>query len=426
MKIFKLLSLLPVMILLTSCMGEEPNNIGYIAALGIDKADDGYIYTIQFANPTKISGGASEEGGSGGNIVENISVQAPTIYAAINNANMITSKTLSLSHAQIIVVSEEVAKNEMKEINDVFARNNDIRPDIYYAIAEDAGKYLEEVKPIIELNPVKYYNLTYNKKHGGAVPQVIAAEFYMESEAKTSDCPLPFAGVAKSEEENKEDTDAGSKGGEEQNKAIENQSNNEAEISKNGFENKNKNYIAGEVGKKVKNKSEAAGMAVFKDYKYIGKLGSADSEIYNILTGKMEYNNITFYSEKNPQHPITVRVEQKKNPEYKIDFENKKVEIYIEMENDLLSAPAEYKNENTIEEMNKQTSEMITKKASDFINMMYNRNGVDILGIKGKIRKYFTVLDDYSTYCENFNAKEWDFSVYTDFEMKRTGMTYYR
>ena len=43
-----------------------------------------------------------------------------------------------------------------------------------------------------------------------------------------------------------------------------------------------------------------------------------------------------------------------------------------------------------------------------------------------KIRKYFTVLNDYEVYCQNFNAKEWDFDVYTDFEMKRTGMTYYR
>ena len=93
------------------------------------------------------------------------------------------------------------------------------------------------------------------------------------------------------------------------------------------------------------------------------------------------------------------------------------------MENDLLSAPSEYKNNNTIEEMNRQTSEMIEKKTSEFLNMMYKRNGVDIIGIKGKIRKYFTVLNDYEVYCQNFNAKEWDFDVYTDFEMKRTGMT---
>ena len=80
----------------------------------------------------------------------------------------------------------------------------------------------------------------------------------MQSEAKLSDCPLPFAGIAKSEKENEEDTDAGSSSGGQQSEPIDNQSNKDAEISQNGFENKNKNYIAGEVGRKVKNKSEKA------------------------------------------------------------------------------------------------------------------------------------------------------------------------
>ena len=59
-KTLKFIAITAVSFLLSSCVGEEPNDIGYITALGIDKAEDGYNYTIQFANPTKISGGASE------------------------------------------------------------------------------------------------------------------------------------------------------------------------------------------------------------------------------------------------------------------------------------------------------------------------------------------------------------------------------
>ena len=167
----KIITIVAVSLMLSSCVGEEPNDIGYITALGIDKAEDGYNYTIQFANPTKISGGASESGGTGGDIVENLVVEAPTVYAAISHADSIVSKDLSLSHAKIIVISEEIAKEGLSEITDVVARNNDIRPDIYIAIAEDAGEYLEGVKPVVELNPVKYYQLTYENKKGGPVPQ---------------------------------------------------------------------------------------------------------------------------------------------------------------------------------------------------------------------------------------------------------------
>ena len=102
---------------LSSCMGREPNEIAYIVALGIDKAENGnYEITIQYANTTQISGGASEEGGKVGNqIVENVTVEAPTIYGAIGLANHIVSKTFTLSHAKLIVFSKEVAEEGLKE-----------------------------------------------------------------------------------------------------------------------------------------------------------------------------------------------------------------------------------------------------------------------------------------------------------------------
>ncbi len=81
-------------------------------ALGIDKGDnDNFDITIQYANTTQISGGSSEEGGKNGSqIVENITVEAPTIYSAVGLANHIVSKTFSLSHAKLIVFSQEIAE----------------------------------------------------------------------------------------------------------------------------------------------------------------------------------------------------------------------------------------------------------------------------------------------------------------------------
>lgn len=51
---------------------------------------------MQYANPTQISGGTSEEGGKAGSeIVGNIVVEAPNIYSAIGLANQIESKNFS-------------------------------------------------------------------------------------------------------------------------------------------------------------------------------------------------------------------------------------------------------------------------------------------------------------------------------------------
>ena len=81
--------------LLTGCTGKEPNEIAYVVALGIDSTDDdNYKITIQYANTTQISGGASESGGKAGSeIVDNVTIEAPNIYAGVGLANNIVSKS---------------------------------------------------------------------------------------------------------------------------------------------------------------------------------------------------------------------------------------------------------------------------------------------------------------------------------------------
>ena len=408
-------------LLLTSCVGEEPNDIGYITALGIDKTDNGFKYTIQFANPTKISGGASEEGGSGSNIVENIAVEAPTLYSAINHANSIVSKDLSLSHAKLIVTSEDVAKEGLGDIADSIARNNDIRPDMYLAVAEDAGEYLEGVKPVIELNPVKYYQLTYENKKGGPVPQNNASEFYTAYSSKDRDCALPLAGVAGVDEEGGT-TDAGTGSGSGEEKPRENKKNKDAEVIEEEFQKGLKNYFPGEAGVKIKNKSEAMGLAVFNGDIYIGKLGTGDAYIYNILMGDITNSKATFYDDEDPEIPMTMSLDEKDAPRYNIDRDTKHVNIELTLEAELLSVPKKHGNDKNLD---KRTSEMISHATENFLKRVYTDMEADLLGIRGKLKRFCLSNIDYNKSVESFNPKDWTFSVSTDLKIKRTGMTYY-
>ena len=166
MKILKLLLVLACVFPLSGCFGNEPNEVAYIVALGFDKAENetDYKITIQFAKPTQISGGASEEGGKGGSdIIENITVEAPNIYAGLNVANHVMSKKFSLFHTKLFVFSEEIARNGVEDLLETMARSEEIRSDIYITVAlGEANKYLMEVKPVVELNPARYYQLTFD------------------------------------------------------------------------------------------------------------------------------------------------------------------------------------------------------------------------------------------------------------------------
>ena len=420
MKYYKLICIIPLIFLLSSCLGEEPNDIAYITAIGIDKDNSKYNYTIQFANPTKISGGAAEEGGSGGNIVENIVVEAPTLYKAISNAEAIISKDLSVSHAKIVVISEEIAKEGTKGILDAVARNNDIRPDIFISVAENSKEYLEEVKPVIELNPVKYYQLTYKNKKGDYIPQGDARNFYVSYISGDKDSVLPLAGVAQTNESSEETNTNSNDGGNKDEKPKENLKNKDSKYIKSGFEHGIKNYYAGQAGVEVKNKSEAIGMAVFKGDKYIGKLGSGDAGIYNILKGKAKGSRATFYSGKGV--PMTVQLEQKISPTYNIDKERKHVTIHINIESNLLSEPGEDIHANS-KHRDTKNSEMMNKAVEEFLDKTYHKMNVDVLGIKGKLKRFFLTNKAYSEYIKDFSPDEWNFEVKTDLEMKRTGMT---
>ena len=408
----RLIPIAALLLLLTSC--EEPDNMAYVTAMGIDKAEDGYLYTIQFAQPTKISGGASEEGGSGENIVENISVEAPTLYSAINIADTIISKDLSLSHAKVFIVSEEVAAEGLSPLNDVIIRNNDIRADMHIAVAPDAGKYLEDVKPTLELNPVKYYQLTYENKNGSVIPQNTAFDFYSACLSGSKDCLLPLAGIAETEKE-----------ADKPDESVDNLSQEKAESNESGFEYATKNYYAGQTGKKLSNKSEVLGSAVFKGDRYIGRLGSTETELHNILMDHFTVMNISFRSDTEPEHPLTVRVEEKTVPVFDIDINRKHVTIKVELFSELLSAPASYKTSHSEEMINKELSEMVNDAAEELLEKTYSGMNADILGIRGRSKRKFMTNKDYDEFSRSFRPEEWSFEVRTDLKIKRTGMTYF-
>ena len=110
MKVIKLIAALLAIMPLAGCVGNEPNDAVYIVAMGFDKAKDGsdnYEMTIQFAKPTgnkRRCVGKRRKRGS--DIIENIVVNAPSIYAGINTANHIVSKKFSLFHSKLFCIFE--------------------------------------------------------------------------------------------------------------------------------------------------------------------------------------------------------------------------------------------------------------------------------------------------------------------------------
>lgn len=116
----------------------ELNNTAIVSALGIDKKDNEYILTTQIINTEK-------------NGDEQSNLNAPIIYTgygnniseALNNISLKSPKMLYLGHLDVVVISENIAKNYISEITDYFLRNEQINKN--FTILVSKGYNPEEI-----------------------------------------------------------------------------------------------------------------------------------------------------------------------------------------------------------------------------------------------------------------------------------------
>ena len=412
----------------------EPNNIAYVVALGIDKTEEKniYEYTIQFAKTTQISGGSSEEGGKeGSNIVEVINVKAPTICSGINMANQSVSKTFTLAHTKLIVISEDIARSGVRDIFDTFGRNSDIRPDIYLSVARGTAKdYLDAVKPIAEVNPVTYYRLIYQSEHGGYVPRTILRDFYFQLDGAEKQSVLPLAGVNeenKKKAESEKKSSGGSDSGGEQSEGNESEGDKEnkdkAKINEEGFDFLMKEYVAGNMDVSKRNPSEVMGMAIFKNDKMIAMTDNIDSLIYNLITGHFKISYTSFYNENSPNIPTTVSLEQTKSPQIRVktDGDNPKIKIKISLEGELVSESMDAPVEDDIEGLERNIEKDTREYILNFLKKTTQEYDSDIIGFGQYAKMNFLNYADFVNYDWQDKYKNSEFEVEVEYTLQQVG-----
>ena len=101
-------------IILTGCYdSREVDNMAYVTAIGVDKGtNENLKFTLQFAVPLNISGGieTGEKSEGGKSPLDNMTIEADTLYSAIDYANNSISKQVNVAHCKLLVFSDELAK----------------------------------------------------------------------------------------------------------------------------------------------------------------------------------------------------------------------------------------------------------------------------------------------------------------------------
>lgn len=126
---------------LSACWNQkELTDLAFVMALGIDKEeDDLYLVSFQLVNPGNVSAG--QGGGGQGLPIAVYKSTGRTITEAARNATKKVSRRLYYAHTNLVVVSEEVARdrNLMLNLLDAFSRDPEFRTTTELVVARDSS-----------------------------------------------------------------------------------------------------------------------------------------------------------------------------------------------------------------------------------------------------------------------------------------------
>ena len=336
--------LLILTILLSGCWSKrELNELAIVAALGIDKVDNEFDITVQVVIPGEIS---SKQPTSGRSPVITYHSKGATVFEAIRKMTTLTARKLYFSHLQIVVLGDELAREGMGKPLDLISRDHEFRNDFDVIVAHDATaeEVLNVLTPIEKVPANKMLNsLRTSEKTWGTTQSIKIDEL------------------------------------------INTLNNKETSVVMSAIEIHGDKSVGMEQTNVKKSKASAylryAGLAVFKEDKYIGLLTEDESRSLGFLKDKIESTIETLACPKGGT--LSTEITHSKT-KIKGKFENgsPKINVSIDVNQNVgeVECDIDLTKEKSLHYVNKKTAELIKKRIEKTISTVQQSYRVDIFG----------------------------------------------
>lgn len=405
-----ILIVLLIPVLLAGCFDiREIDEMAYPLAIGLDKGEANILrISLQLAAPLAIGeggGGESGGGGGGGESSSVITIDTPSLYSGLNLANNIVSKEMNLSHAEVLVISKEMAESGADMYLHAIHRSREFRPDLFVVISNGpAYEYLENVKPKLESNPSKYFELLLSKKFTSFYPNIRLNDFYYAFE---SDWIEPVAILSDIGKYNSADELKG----------------NQEDIDNEGIILEGQ-YMAGEIPIAAERQNEVMGMAVFRNGKMIGTADGNEATCYHLLTGKYEYSYWSIPDPLNKGKLVVMNIQQRRKPYIKADLGDgkAKIKISIKLEGDFTSIQSNYNYEDNTDTITKAAEDLIKKQIITFLKRTTDEFDSDICGFGRYVKGKFLTWDSWKAFEWFDKYKHTAFDIDVELKVRRTGL----
>jgi spore germination protein KC len=388
----------------------EIDELAYPLAIGLDVGQaDTLRLTVQLAVPLEIGGGEGGGGGGGksggqdesGSI---ITIDTPSLYSGLNLINNTISKEINISHIKTIVISKKLAETDINRYLHGIERGREFRPDIFLVVSNcPAEEYLKNVKPTLESNPSKYYELLLGKKFTAFYPSTRLNDFYYENESDYRQ-PVAILSDVSKYESSSDLNDAGLQG-----------------TATKGVEGK---YEAGNIPIVAKQKNEVMGMAVFKGGKMVGHANGAESVTYHLITGDYKYSYWTITDPLAEDRKIIMNVMQRKQPKIEIEMQGDHVvaTVRLNLEGDFTAIQSGQSYEDMPELIEQTLEASIREEVIAFLKRTTEEFDSDICGFGRYVKGKFLTWQDWENYKWFDRYRNTKFNVQVDLKIRRTGL----
>ncbi|WP_066287676.1 Ger(x)C family spore germination protein [Bacillus sp. FJAT-29937] len=367
-----------IIMLLSGCWDfKEIDKQDYVVALGFDKAEvEGIKVNFLITNPEVGSvqmGGQTSEPPT-----EIISVETKELITPESLATTIIAREISFDMIRIIMVSEELAKdNDFVRWMFNLTKLKDIRRDSYFIVTrEETLKFMEINKPNLETRVHKYFeNIIHRGNETGLIP---FSELHSYLRVTEADADL-FLGIYATTEHGEDGT-----------KEMNNED----------------NIFAGQFNPSgTTNKTEFLGSAVFKEGRMIGKLTGEETRMTYLLNNIKHANDMlaSFPDPFNKNYNMGLRISRQAEADIQMNLVkgNSTIRITVPLVVDVLSdqSMVNYaKQKDKREELKRQIEERLEKRLNDFVKKTQEEFKGEPFGWSLYARKQFSTLPDYQKF----------------------------
>ncbi|WP_027621270.1 Ger(x)C family spore germination protein [Acetivibrio clariflavus] len=399
-------------IILTGCFDKrEPDDMAYPIALGFDKGSTNELrMTMQIAVPTNIAGGESGGGGDGESSSTVIAVETPSIYSGLNMLNSFISKQINLSHIKVIVFSQEIAQEGISKYLHAMIRNKEFRPNVSIIVSRcSAEEFIDAVKPKLETNPAKYYELLLDAyRYTGFTTDTQLIDFYNKSERSSIQPVAVLADVSKYK------------------------SSDEFDLSSSTYKEKGRSFPlegdfkAGDLPKLGGLNIEIMGLAIFDGGKMVGELDGEETSYNLMVEGKFNSMYFTMPDPIKKDDLVVLQLRRSRLTEKKVEMigDKPKLIVKVHLEGDILSVQSgiNYESGENVKLLQSATEAYIKDGIIKYLDKSTKVFKTDTNGFGNKVKGKFLTWQEWQEFDWLSKYKEATYDVEVDVAIRRPGL----